>query len=611
MHYVPPSKATSRNPHALLRLAQSPTQSIWPALCLACLLLVLVGGAYQDARFNGFHFDDEEHILNNPAIWIKELDFQGLAHAWRSTLFTRRPLPFVTFALDWWRGDGAPQPFQITNLWIHTLNTIVVYLLLLIVVQRLKGKLTYASLSCAFLGAAVWAVHPIQVQAVTYIVQRMAEMAALFTLLSLLSYLYGRLYARNPLPWFVLCGVSFACGAVSKENAWVLPMLIVLAEYGVVRHGQALYRRPGDFVFLALPVAALAYLVLDLTFGGSFSQLVDQTYERWGRDFTLEQRLLTQPRVIFFHLSQVMWPLPQRFSLEHDFPVSLGLLHPPSTLAALSGTMIWGGAGLTAFLLRRWRAVGFLILWLPASLAIESSVIPLEMVFEHRMYLPMFGIVGLLTSGLLLVLDRQGIAALCAFASMLAFLGVCFISTQLRMPVWRTDESLYRAITLHAPDNARPWSNLGAIYAVSGRADEALETLNRALAIEPDNLLALEFKGVALMNLGRYDEANRWYGRAAELGSDVHTLLNHRGRLALLRHRPAEAKLFFLAAIEKIQWIAAYHRNAALAHEQLGEYESALALWRTYLKLETDEGERHRVTEYVRQNYPEASTLRP
>jgi hypothetical protein len=309
------------------------TQKIYRYLALL-LLLLLVAISYRQAPNNVFHFDDESNIIRYPPVLMTELSIENLVDAGRNAYLPTRPLPSVTFAFDWWRGGGLARPFQYTNLVIHGASALAVYWLLLLVLSRLRQP-SWTAAAGAFVGAALWACHPIQVQGVTYIVQRMTSMAALFTILSVIFYVLGRESERVRRRWglLVLATFCWALGMISKETAAIAPFLVLLAEYGVLRQGQPLIRSKLDWTMLSLPVVVGVLIVIDIASGvGPLSDTFLPGYG--GRDFSLSERLLTQPRIIVFHFSQILWPLPGRFSLEHDFALSTGLLNPVSTLFA-------------------------------------------------------------------------------------------------------------------------------------------------------------------------------------------------------------------------------------------------------------------------------------
>ena len=248
-------------------------------------LFILIALAYHNEPNNAFVLDDMPNILEVSSVHITDLSLENLYIAGKEGLHPRRILPNISFAIDWWRGNGSPRSFLWTNLIIHITNGMLVFLLIRLILRRIGQSDNYILIS-AFVGAALWALHPIQVQSVTYIVQRMASMATLFMLLSVFGYLYARLEARSKLPWFVISGISFFLGMLSKENAVITPLLILLAEYGVCRNHSDLIRSRIDVWFLLFPLLILFYVVIDLASGaGPLTPFVQKGYTT--RDFTL------------------------------------------------------------------------------------------------------------------------------------------------------------------------------------------------------------------------------------------------------------------------------------------------------------------------------------
>jgi hypothetical protein len=254
---------------------------------------------------------------------------------------------------------------------------------------------------------------------------------------------------------------------MSKETAAIAPFLVLLAEYGVRRHVQALIRGKLDRLLLSLPVAVGLFVIVDIASGaGPLSGAFLSDYG--GRDFTLAERLLTQPRVIAFHFSQMLWPLPGRFSLEHEFVYSTGLLRPASTFAAILAVVAWCSLGIWALFRPRWRVLGFLLLWVPATLVIESSFIALEMVFEHRMYLPSVTLAGIVALGIAAVLSRSARLRTVVLGGSTVIVCLLVASTSARVPDWRSSVSLAQAVVQTSPDSARAWATLANAYKESG-----------------------------------------------------------------------------------------------------------------------------------------------
>jgi hypothetical protein len=566
-------------------------------------LLFIVGLAYREAPNNTFHFDDDPHISDHQPIQITELTLGTLIDAGRKASISSRPLASMTFAFDWWRGGGDPRPFQWTNLIVHGAAAVSVFLLLVLALRRLQHCWA-PTVGAAFSGAALWACHPIQVQAVTYVVQRMASMAALFATLAVVFYILGRTTdkpsRRNGS--FVLASLAFALGLASKENAAIAPFLVLLAEYGVLRHGRELVQSRLDVVLLSLPVAILVLVGVDVLTGtGPLAKSFLSGYEH--RDFTLAERLLTQPRVIGFYFSEIFWPLPGRFSLEHDFATSTGLFSPPSTAFAIAGVVLWCAAGIRTLFHSKWRILGFFLLWVPATLAIESTFISLEMVFEHRMYLPSVGLAGLVALAAVVCLEgplRVRFATMAIFAILLILLSG---STNLRVPVWRTELSLARNSVEHAPNSARAWSNLGNALKNLGRWSEVEAPMRKALELDPNQRKALHVLAVRLMDEEDLEEADQLLTRRLSLGNVDHHVMNTVGELRLKQGSISEAILQFRLAVLQEVRVPAYRWNLALAYERAGDCKRAREQWLAYLALETDPDELNTVRRHLKKNH--------
>jgi protein O-mannosyl-transferase len=471
---------------------------------LVLLLVALVFLAYHAAPNNGFHLDDADNIVRHGAVHMSEFGLDALLRAATDGFLPRRVLPNLTFAFDWWRGGGQPSAFQLTNVAIHALSAVAVLALLQLALAR-HGVGARDSWIAATLAAAAWAIHPIQVQAVTYIVQRMASMAALFMLIAVWSYVRGR--TERSWRWYAAAGAAAIAALLSKENACVLPALLLLAEYTLCRDADRRLRGRLDFVLLSIPLFIALYAVVDLVFHGPLWAYVEPGYAT--RDFTLAERLLTQPRVIAFHLGQVLWPLPGRFSIEHDFVLSTSLWQPWTTPLALGGLAAWVFGGIWLALRGPAPVAGFLMLWVPATLLVESSAIPLEMVFEHRMYLPSVGLAGLFALALARLLQSAPRRRVIVASAVL--LGGLLAATLVRVPVWRTPLSLYENAVPHAAGSARTWTNLGTHYEAAERSADAIAAYSKAIALKPDHAIAYLNRGSSHAKSGRYADAEADY----------------------------------------------------------------------------------------------------
>lgn len=456
-----------------MHVLRHPLLPVLSALLVAAVLV----SAYWGIQHNGFHFDDWPNILDNGSLHMTEFSLGALQEAARGSFLERRPVASMSFALDWWVGGGKPGPFLITNLALHVATAWAVLALLL---RSLRAERAFSwTLVAAGVATLWWAAQPIHVQAVSYAVQRMTELAALFSVLSVWAWIQARTAVRGRVAWAVVAVLAFALGALSKENAWITPLLILMAEFLVLRPHGPLVRTPVDRILLALLPVAAGIALCDILFGGPLSGWWMPAYE--GRSFTLVERVLTQPKVVLFHVSQILWPLPTRFSLEHDVTLVRSALDWQFWLP-LTIILAWSAAGGWLATRPHGRLVAFFVLWVPVTLLIESTVVPLELVFEHRMYLPAVGFAGVLAIGLKRALQSSrplGIAAASLLAAHTLF---ALAATHERIPQWRDEVTLYEQATKVAPNSARAWNHLGV--ALSGRRHgEAVSSERHARAV--------------------------------------------------------------------------------------------------------------------------------
>lgn len=458
-----------------LRLPRSPLFVILLVAVATCPFLPGLGG--------GFIFDDTPNIVTNNALHLSQLNLEGVLYATYSFQpgHGSRSLSMLSFALDYWRGDGLdPRVFKTTNLLIHALTTFA----LVLMVRRLLSMAHWPARRAA-IGASVlalaWAIHPLQVSSVLYVVQRMQTLGTLFLVLGLWAYLGMRRAqmegARSRL-YGVLTVLFWVLGFAAKEDAILLPLYTLMLELTVLRFraerpGVAWVLRKG-YSWLTVAGAAV-YLLVVVPHFWSWSAYP-------GRDFSSWERLLSQGRALVMYLGQIVWPLPSRLPFYYDdFVVSRSLWNPISTFPALlllAGLLAWAWY---------WRvrrslfALGVLLFF--AGHFMTSNVIGLELAFEHRNHFPLIGI--LLAVGDLGVATWQrwhlprwiGITVL---GLMLTGMGV---ATFERARDWGDPLRFSTALVTYSPHSERAWLQLAGVYAsrAASRADSP--DLTRAIEI--------------------------------------------------------------------------------------------------------------------------------
>jgi hypothetical protein len=456
---------------------------------------------YAPAIKGPFIFDDKPNILESQAIRMTDFSFSGLQKAASEGRLRTRPVANVSFALNYLIHEYNVQGYHIFNIIIHAINGLLLFFLFRLSLNLIKptGKQNIAANAVPFTAALIWLVHPLQSQSVAYVVQRMNSMAAMFYILAILLYALARLAGKNKSKYLLFggCFVSGLLAFGTKENSATLPVFIFLFEWFFFQNLDFKWlKQKMYYIFIVLIIsAAITFWVLgDDPMNRIFSGYII-------RDFTPEQRVLTKFRVIFFYISQLIFPHPSRLSLEHDFPLSYSIADPPITILAI-GAMLFI-LGLAIFFARKHRLVSFAVLWYFGNLFIESSFMPLELIFEHRSYIPsMYPILAVtVLAAKFIRMDKLKIAISCLLIVVLSFW------TFERSRAWGDDELLNRDNVAKAPNKSRMYTNLANVLIKKGNLDEALENYYTALRLNPNDEKAYLGIGNTLNYQSKYDEA--------------------------------------------------------------------------------------------------------
>jgi len=425
------------------------------------VLFVVVG--YLPTIDAPFTFDDYSNIVHRPGVQPEswhELD-EALSHPARQD----RPVARLSFGLNYLAAGLDPSAYHATNTAIHAASVLVLFGLLLALTRtpRSPPKLARNAVAFAFTGALLWAIHPVNTQAVSYVVQRMASMAALFYLASLWALVAWRL-GWIGLRWAIpLTLVLWALALGSKMSAASAPAawwLIEVAFFtGFTRHNLRL-----GGVVLAGGLAAAAVMLwshLDYLF-------IESPY--YG--FSGIERLLTEARVLWHYVSLLGWPDAGRLLIDYDYTASKGLLDPWTTAPALVGWLAVVLLAAVGIHRRRllWPSVGVLFFLIGSS--VEASFIMLDPIFEHRIYLAsMLLVPGLIAPLFGLELPERHWTAV-RFAVLLVA-GVLTWQTIERNQLWAEPAALWTQALERGAKEGRARANAGVAALNKGRTDEA------------------------------------------------------------------------------------------------------------------------------------------
>jgi tetratricopeptide (TPR) repeat protein len=482
---------------------------------IAYLIVIgIVAGLASLLYLNSFQvpwqFDDRPNIVDNRTVHFHTFSpdrlLRLLTNSYSESI---RFFSYFTFAVNFYFGGLNVFGYHLVNLLIHIAAGILVFwfIFLTLNLPSQKGRYDSIRFKVAFLTSLIFIAHPIQTQSVTYIVQRMTSMASMFYLLSMVLYIKGRLSSgRSQILYYGGMGLSGLLSIFSKENAFVLPIFVAMYEVFFFREweGKSIHRPMLKISLVLLGFGLIGWVLL----AGKYINVIEEGYRY--RDFTMSERVLTQLRVVLHYLTLLIYPHPSRLNLDYDFPVSKSLFDPISTIFSLIAILFFMGMGILK--MKKWPVLSFFIFWYFGNLVIESSILPLEMVYEHRLYLPSIGPIFLFSLLLIRVWERWVPIEKRKREVIFAGLVILMVfplswSTIERNSVWRSEFELWTDCVKKSPHKGRPHYNLGYYYYTDGQVKKAVEEFELALKFDPKMAPAHFNLGVIDYNEGRLDEA--------------------------------------------------------------------------------------------------------
>ena len=459
--------------------------------------------AYYPGLSGGFVFDDISNILAPSGIQMQELSWDDLKNAALS--MEKRAISRASFGLNYLATGFDAFYFKLINIAIHSINAVLVFLFVLLFLRHITNNTDSVSErnKNLFLAAAVstaWALHPVNVTNVLYVVQRMNSLSAMFVLAGMITYISGRtllddapykgwiliyssIFIFLPLAWF------------SKENGALLPLFLLTIELTLLRFStQKKSQQAGLFLFY------VAFVLLPVVFALTYIfQHTDQLLASYdNRHFNLLERLLTEPRVMWLYIQMIILPVPSLFGLFHDdIAISASLTDPLITSLALIGLIALFVVGLAG--IKRAPILSFGLLFFFTGHLMESTFIPLELAFEHRNYLPSIGLLLLLFYYLLnagdAVRHRKS-----RYIFILLIIIIFAFQTHLRAWTWSDNLRLYLTEVQYHPKSPRANYEAGKIYGQRlerGQGDPeknyiaALEHFNRVTSLRKNTTSGL------------------------------------------------------------------------------------------------------------------------
>ncbi|MBI5674653.1 MAG: tetratricopeptide repeat protein [Nitrospirae bacterium] len=577
---------------------------------------------YSNTFNASFQFDDLINIVDNPAIKtfhyfsnpssvtrIDKIDKQ------LKPLFKTRYIGYLTFALNYRLHGLDVMGYHLVNILIHIFNSLLLYWLMTLTFRTPFFSTAGGHLPdpheirnfIAVFTALFFAVHPVQTQAVTYIVQRFTSLATLFYLFSLVIYIKWKEIKEHQtkryVPFIMLYAFSLLSAVLAmktKEFAFTLPVVMTVYELmfyeGKVRK-RLLYLVPFFLAVLFIPLSLVG--IEDPLAVLSSINVKAVNISGAGGTISRGDYLFTQFRVIVTYIRLLFFPVNQ--NIDYDYPIYNSFFDPAVVLSFffLLSVII---AGIYLYRLskhsdrkdRFWlRLLSFGIFWFFMSLFAESGVIPIiDVIYEHRVYLPSVGFFIALTSSIVLVYTKLGSSASYAKRavaySMLTALLALSGTTYVRNTVWTDSYSLWKNAVEGSPNKARPHFNLGVAYGDQGRLDEAINEYQTVLKLKPNYVAAYNNLGRAYEKQDRIDEAINEYQTVLKLKPNYAEAHNNLGLAYAAQGRTDEAMNEYITALNLNPAYVEARYNLGTTYMSQGRNNEAIKEYQIVMELNPD-----------------------
>ena len=558
---------------------------------MAGLLLVTIA-VYSRGMNGSFQFDDLHTVQFSHS--IRHLANFFTASSILDAIHGKRVLTDFTFAVNYWAAGPAPLSFHLTNLAIHLATTLLVFFFTRRILA-LGGAGSRDLLAVAV--TAVFALHPLQTQAVIYISQRAESLASAFYLGSLLLLLRAERRGRCAAGagFYVASFALFALGLSAKVIVATLPVAYVLI--GLLPGPHVLLARPSRRLVLASPFLAYALSTTVLTVAGLKGEdagfLIP--FMPPGRYF------LTQWHVLVTYLRLLFWPSGQ--NVDWDFPVARGLGDPAVLGSGVVLVVLLASAGILFFRCRlradsmgaKGRMAAFGVIWFFLLLAPTSSVVPLaDVLMEHRIYLASWGVFLAAAIAADSLIERLRLLGRPVFLVAAVACAALATATYLRVGLWQSKLALWSDCVAKSPYKARAHLGLANGYREAGDAQRAVEEFHTALnlATRDPRWIRLEIRGKlasSLLVLGRTEEAlAEVQAGLAEQPTDA-TLLGLLAMAHLRRHELPAAEAAAEASVRAARAPAVFLQILGMVRSAKGDREGAAAALEQAVRLDPDE----------------------
>jgi tetratricopeptide (TPR) repeat protein len=539
---------------------------------LAFAVIIAVGFSVYSNILNAPFVYDDVVFRDNPITHITRLsqlfDILLDQKGWRR-------VGFLTFACNFYLGGLNPFGYHLVNIIIHLLNSMVLFVVVFktLTIHAMSDRLKSHAPKIALLGSLIWLVHPIQIMAVSYTAQRFASLAALFFLLCLLCYILGR--TRTSQSRTLLLGLSFLSGLLafgSKENAFMLPFVIFMYELFFFRNLSYKINKK-SLLWGSVLVFIISLVLIIIYVGPDFLNKINRDFMQ--RGLTAHERLITEFRVVVLYLTLLVYPYPSRLNVDYDFPVSHGLFSPPSTF--LSFILLASLLAFSIYRARRHRLFSFAVLWFFVNLVVESTIYPLDLVYEHRLYLPSMGPIALF-AGIIYFFEPFQFKKLGIAVGILIIVLFSYWTYE-RNLVWKNPVALWEDNVKKSPNKARVHGNLGKAYLDSGEYEKARIEFEKVIELDPTLLGAYDNLAIIYIeHFRQYEKARKYLYEAIRQKDDYPSPYLNLGVINLHLKQLPEAISNFEKVLELDPNNLLGHYNLAASYFNLEDYQKAISI---------------------------------
>jgi protein O-mannosyl-transferase len=539
---------------------------------LAAVALLLVAGvmAYWNSLRGPFVFDDVVSIVENPT--LQHLTIGSVLRPPADTGVGGRPLANLSFALNHAANGNSVVGYHAVNLLIHLAGALLLFAILRRILARepLLGRIGPMAIEpLAAAVAALWLLHPLQTETVTYISQRTESLMAMFYLATIFAFIRGTERQAGSIGWFAAAVIACAAGMATKEVMVTAPVMVLLIDRTLFAGTFREAWRQRHWLYLGL---AATWMVVAAQLAGVANRGVTYAAVTWW------QYGLTECGAILHYLRLALWPAPLVFDYGMEVTPSIGAAIP-----ALVAVVALGVA--TVIALVRRPVLGLCGAWLFVLLAPTSSIVPIagQPIAEHRMYLPLAAVVAVAMVALWRVVGQRLVVPMLAAAAIA--LG-CL--THNRNATFSSVEGLWRDTIAKVPANGRAHAALGIELLHQGKRGAAISELQVALRLNPNDAEARNNLATALQDEGRLTEAIEQFRASARLEPNSATTRYNFGNALLEAGNPGEALTELQRAVSLRPTLAEAHGALGNALVALGRTPEALVAYEQALRLKLD-----------------------